>query len=163
MSFIFPTSPVIAGTAWAPADNLPSTTDAASAASSVRMTTGAESAIADRLAASVEARTDVTATGAAPDADEQVRTDTSAGSGTPAATVITASATVDVFDAAWMQQPVIYLAVAALCLVVVLRFLKRAVAPLGALIQAAAAATVVALAATTALAMLVVAALMTAR
>jgi hypothetical protein len=69
----------------------------------------------------------------------------------------------DAFEASWMNQPIIYLAVAAVCLVIVLRYLKRAVAPLGELIHAIAAAAVVAFAATVALAMLVVAAVVAAR
>ncbi|BBH68230.1 hypothetical protein ACTI_49150 [Actinoplanes sp. OR16] len=65
--------------------------------------------------------------------------------------------------AALMQQPMTYLVMAALCLVIVLRFLKQALAPIGALIQAIAAAALVALAASIALAMLGVAAFMTVR
>ena len=66
-------------------------------------------------------------------------------------------------DSVWMQRPYIYLAVAAVCLVIVLRFLKRMMAPIGALIQAFAAAALVAVAAFVALAMLVIAALMSVR
>jgi len=70
----------------------------------------------------------------------------------------TSPALLDAFDASWMQQPIIYLAVAAVCLVVALRLLKRALAPFGALIHAVAAAAFVACAAVFALAMLVIAA-----
>ena len=61
-------------------------------------------------------------------------------------------------DAPWMHQPIVYLVGAGLCLVVVLSFLKRALAPVGALIQAAAAAAIVAFAAVLAVAMLIIAA-----
>ncbi|WP_433831005.1 hypothetical protein ACQP2E_12370 [Actinoplanes sp. CA-015351] len=74
----------------------------------------------------------------------------------------TSPATVDALDAAWMHQPLVYLAVAAICLLIALRFLRRALAPIGALIQAVAAAAVVAFAAVIALAMLVLAAVTTA-
>ncbi len=60
--------------------------------------------------------------------------------------------------ASWMDQPITYLAVAAVCLVIALRFLKRALAPIGALMQAVASAAVVAFAAVLALALLVIAA-----
>lgn len=65
-------------------------------------------------------------------------------------------ATLDAFDASWSHQPIIYLTVAAVCLMVALRFLKRALSPIGALIQAVAAAAIVAV---LALAMLFIAAL----
>jgi hypothetical protein len=65
--------------------------------------------------------------------------------------------------APWLHQPLTYLAVAAVCLVVVLRFLRRALFPIGALIQAAAAAAIVAAAAVLALAMLIIAAFATVR
>jgi hypothetical protein len=68
------------------------------------------------------------------------------------------SAPVDTFHASWMNQPIIYLTVAAVSLVIALRFLKRALAPIGALIQAVAAAAVVAFTAVLALAMLIFAA-----
>jgi len=73
----------------------------------------------------------------------------------------TSPAPVDAFDASFMHQPITYLAVAAVCLVVVLRFLKRALSPIGALVQAVAAAAVVAFFAVVAFAMLVIAAFMT--
>lgn len=75
----------------------------------------------------------------------------------------TPPALLDAFDASWTRQPIIYLAVAAVCLVVALRFLKRALAPIGALLHAAAAAAIVVCAAVLALAMLVIAALTTVR
>jgi hypothetical protein len=65
----------------------------------------------------------------------------------------------DVLDAAWLHQPVVYLALAGLCMIVVLRFLKRALSPIGALVQAVAAAAVVSFAAVIAFAMLILAAL----
>jgi hypothetical protein len=68
------------------------------------------------------------------------------------------SAPVDTIHASWMNQPIIYLTVAAVSLVIALRFLKRALAPIGALIQAVAAAAVVAFTAVLALAMLIFAA-----
>jgi len=72
-------------------------------------------------------------------------------------------ATVDALDASWMHQPITYLVIAAICLLVVLRYLKRALAPVGALVDAVAAAAVVAFAAALALAMLLLAAVTTAR
>ncbi|MBB2940311.1 hypothetical protein FB565_000015 [Actinoplanes lutulentus] len=74
----------------------------------------------------------------------------------------TSPATVDALDARWMHEPLVYLAVAAICLLIALRFLKQALAPIGALIQAVAAAAVVAFTAVIALAMLVLAAVTTA-
>ena len=47
----------------------------------------------------------------------------------------TSPAALDAIDASWMHQPIVYLLVAAICLMVVLRFLKQALAPIGALIQ----------------------------
>jgi hypothetical protein len=64
----------------------------------------------------------------------------------------------DAVDAPWMHQPITYLAVAAVCLVIALRFLKRALSPIGVLIQAVAAAAVAAFAAVLALALLIFAA-----
>jgi hypothetical protein len=58
----------------------------------------------------------------------------------------------------WMHQPISYLAVAAVCLLVALRFLKRALAPIGVLLHAVAAAAAAASAAVLALALLVAAA-----
>jgi hypothetical protein len=75
----------------------------------------------------------------------------------------TSPATLDAVSASWTHQPITYLAVAAVCLVVALRFLKRALSPIGALIQAVAAAALVAFAAVLALAMLVIAAFTTVR
>jgi hypothetical protein len=63
----------------------------------------------------------------------------------------------DAVDASWMHQPIIYLAVAAVCLVIALRFLRQALAPIGALIHAVAAAAVVVFTAAFALTMLVAA------
>lgn len=68
----------------------------------------------------------------------------------------------DAIAASWTPQPIIFLAVAAVCLVVALRMLKRALSPIGALIQAAAAAALGALAVLMALAMLIAAAVTTA-
>jgi hypothetical protein len=62
-----------------------------------------------------------------------------------------------------MHQPITYLAVAAVCLVVALHFLKRALSPIGALVQVVAAAAIVAFAAALALAMLIIAAVLTVR
>lgn len=70
----------------------------------------------------------------------------------------TSPAAAGVLDAPWMHQPIVYMVGAGLCLAVVLRFLKRALAPAGALIQAVAAAAIVAFAAVLAVAMLVIAA-----
>jgi hypothetical protein len=68
---------------------------------------------------------------------------------------LTSPANLNAFEASWMDQPITYLVAAALCAVFVLRFLKRALAPIGALVQAVAAAAVVAV---LVLAMLVIAA-----
>jgi hypothetical protein len=65
---------------------------------------------------------------------------------------------VEVLNAPLLHQPILYLTLAGLCLVIVLRFLKRALAPIGALVQAVAAAAVVAFAAVVAVAMVIVAA-----
>ncbi|MEU4237359.1 hypothetical protein [Actinoplanes sp. NPDC026619] len=65
--------------------------------------------------------------------------------------------------AAWTHQPATYLVLAAVCLLIILRFLKRAMAPMSGLIRAATAAAVVAFAAVLALAMLVLAAFTSAR
>jgi hypothetical protein len=70
----------------------------------------------------------------------------------------TSPASVDVLDAPLLHQPILYLTLAGLCMIVVLRFLRRALYPIGALVQAMAAAAVVALAAMFAVAMLIVAA-----
>lgn len=67
------------------------------------------------------------------------------------------------FPPVWMNQPIVYLAVAAVALVIALWFLKRALAPIGTLIQAVAAAAVVAFAAVLALAMMIIAAFTTVR
>ena len=75
----------------------------------------------------------------------------------------TSPAAVDALDASWMHQPLVYIAIAAICLLIALRFLKRAIAPIGALIQAVAAAALVAFTAVIALAMLVLAAVTTAQ
>jgi hypothetical protein len=75
----------------------------------------------------------------------------------------TSPAPLDAFDASWMHQPIIYLTVAAVCLVIALRFLRRLLSPIGVLIQTVAAAVIVAFAAVLALAMLVIAALTTVR
>ena len=71
----------------------------------------------------------------------------------------TSSANFDAFDASWMHQPIAYLVLAAICLIIALRFIKRAIAPVGALLHAVAAAAVVALATALALALVAVAAL----
>ncbi|HEY0534778.1 MAG TPA: hypothetical protein VGD29_24600 [Actinoplanes sp.] len=75
----------------------------------------------------------------------------------------TSLATTDAFEASWMHQPIVYLVGAGICLVVVLRFLRRALVPIGALIQAVAAAAIVAFAAVLAVAMLVIAAVTSVR
>ena len=77
--------------------------------------------------------------------------------------VLTSPAVPDAFDASWTHQPITYLTVAAVCLVIVLRFIKQALAPIGALIQAVVAAAIVAFAAVLALAMLIIAAVTTVR
>ncbi|GAA4942330.1 hypothetical protein [Actinoplanes utahensis] len=69
----------------------------------------------------------------------------------------------DAIGTSLLSQPLLYLALAGVCLVVVLRLLKRAMSPIGALIQAVAAAATVAFAAMIALAMLVAAAVATMR
>lgn len=61
-------------------------------------------------------------------------------------------------DASWVHQPVTYLVVAAVCLVIALRYLRRALSPIGALVQAVTAAVIVTSAAVLAFAMLLVAA-----
>jgi hypothetical protein len=66
-------------------------------------------------------------------------------------------------DAPWAHQPIVYLIGAGFCVVVVLSFLKRALVPVGALLQAVAAAAVVAFAAVLALAMLAIAAVTSVR
>jgi hypothetical protein len=71
--------------------------------------------------------------------------------------------TTGTLDAPWVHQPIVYLIGAGLCLVIVLSFLKRALVPIGALIQAAAAAAVVAFAAVLAVAMLAIAAVTSVR
>jgi hypothetical protein len=67
--------------------------------------------------------------------------------------------------ALWTDQPqflrdhgLIYLGIAALCLVVALRYLKRALAPIGPLVQAMAAVAIVTLAVSAALVFVVAAA-----
>lgn len=77
--------------------------------------------------------------------------------------ILTSPAVPDAFAASWMHQPITYLTVAAVCLVIVLRFIKQALAPIGVLIQAIVAAAIVALAAVLALAMLIIAAVTTVR
>lgn len=72
-------------------------------------------------------------------------------------------ARMDTLDVTWMHQPITYLALAGLCLVVVLRFTERALSPIKPLVQAITAAAVVAFAAVLALAMLIIAAYMSAR
>ena len=76
---------------------------------------------------------------------------------------LTSPAPLDAADTSWAEQPIIYLALAAACMVIVLRLLKRAMSPIGALLQAAAAAAVVAFTALLALAALIIAAWMTVR
>jgi hypothetical protein len=48
--------------------------------------------------------------------------------------------------ASWADRPLVYFCLAGLALLVVLRFAKRALAPVGAMIQAVAAAAIVAFA-----------------
>ncbi|MET7396947.1 hypothetical protein ABZS66_26035 [Dactylosporangium sp. NPDC005572] len=62
----------------------------------------------------------------------------------------------DVGDVFWTQQPVAVLAVAMVCVVVVLGSLKRALFLIGALMQAAAAAAAAALGSVVVLVMVVV-------
>ena len=69
----------------------------------------------------------------------------------------------DAFPVSMMDKPIVYLILAGICLVIVIRYLKRAMSPIGALFQAVAAAALVAVAAVLALAMLIIAAVMTAR
>jgi hypothetical protein len=52
-------------------------------------------------------------------------------------------ASFDTVDISWIDQPIVYLVLAALSLLVALRLMKRALAPIGALVQAVAAAAVV--------------------
>lgn len=75
----------------------------------------------------------------------------------------TSPVALDAFDAPWLHEPLTYLAFAAICLVIVLRFLRRALAPIGVLLHAAAAAAVTALATVLALALLFLAAYTTVR
>lgn len=75
----------------------------------------------------------------------------------------TSPAALDALEASWMHQPITYLAVAAACLLIALRFLRRALSPIGALVQAVAAAAVVAFATAFALALLIFAAFTTVR
>jgi hypothetical protein len=75
----------------------------------------------------------------------------------------TSLAATGALDAPWVHQPIVYLVGAGLCVVVVLSFLKQALAPIGALIQAVAAAAVVAFAAVLAVAMLAIAAVTSVR
>jgi hypothetical protein len=71
----------------------------------------------------------------------------------------------EAFRAFWTRPPalqhdhgLIYLVVAGLCLIVALRFLRRALAPVGLLVQVAAAVAIVGLAVGAALALLTAAA-----
>jgi hypothetical protein len=59
-------------------------------------------------------------------------------------------------DVSWADQRIVYLVLAALALMIALRFMKRALAPIGTLVRAVAAAAVVAF--TIALALVLVAA-----
>lgn len=63
------------------------------------------------------------------------------------------------FGGSWTEQPATYLAGAAICLLILVRFLRKALFPIGALVHAVAAASVVAFAAVIGLVMLVMAAL----
>jgi len=56
----------------------------------------------------------------------------------------TSPASFDIFDVSWADQPIVYLTLAAVALLIALRLMKRALAPIGALVQAVAAAAVVA-------------------
>ena len=73
--------------------------------------------------------------------------------------LLTAPATNGSFDVGWLDRPIVYLALAAISLVIALRFLRRAVAPIGALLQAATAAIVAVLTIGLALALIAVAAI----
>jgi hypothetical protein len=57
---------------------------------------------------------------------------------------LTSPATTGALDAPWPHQPTVYLVGAGLCLILVVRLLKRALAPIGAPIKAVAAAALVA-------------------
>jgi hypothetical protein len=63
------------------------------------------------------------------------------------------------FDAPWLHQPFVHLALASLCLLIALRYLRRAIAPVGVLVRAAAAAAVAAFATGLALALVAAVAL----
>ncbi len=58
----------------------------------------------------------------------------------------TSPAFVDTVDISWADQPIVYLVLAALALLFALRLMRRAMAPVGALVQAAVAAVAVAFA-----------------
>jgi hypothetical protein len=67
----------------------------------------------------------------------------------------------DAITASWSAHPLLYLVLAALFLLVALRFMKRALAPVGALVQAVAAAALVAVSIGAALVLVAVAAFTT--
>jgi hypothetical protein len=71
---------------------------------------------------------------------------------------LTSPAEFDAIAASWTDQPIVYLVLAALSLLLALRLMKRALAPVGALVQAVAAAAVVAFAITLALVLVAAAA-----
>jgi hypothetical protein len=71
---------------------------------------------------------------------------------------LTSPAEFDAIAASWTDQPIVYLVVAALSLLLALRLMKRALAPVGALVQAFAAATLVAVSIGAALVLLAAAA-----
>jgi hypothetical protein len=73
----------------------------------------------------------------------------------------TSPANFDAIPASWTDQPIVYLVLAALSLLLALRFMKRALAPIGALVQAVAAAAMVAVSVGAALVLLAAAAFTT--
>ncbi|BFU45435.1 hypothetical protein [Krasilnikovia sp. MM14-A1004] len=74
---------------------------------------------------------------------------------------VASPAILDGQSASWIHHPLTYLAVAAVCLMVALRSLKRAMSPMKALIPAFAAAAFAVVATLLALSMLIIAALAT--
>jgi hypothetical protein len=71
---------------------------------------------------------------------------------------LTSPAEFDTVHVSWTDQPLVFLVLAAFFLLIALRFMKRALAPVGALVQAFAAATLVAVSIGAALVLLAAAA-----
>src|SRR5215213_3822339 len=73
----------------------------------------------------------------------------------------TSPARFDAITASWTDQPLVFLVLAAFFLLIALRFMRRALAPVGALVQAVAAAALVAVSIGAALVLLAAAAFIT--